>query len=178
MHHTLGTCLLTALGILLALIPAISTPAQNKSEVFEDPDGKYKLTLSPGWQAVTSRDGLGRTQVEIVYNVRENGLLRIRRIAVEPGTKVMDLAKREEQNLNFTQAGYAKSAIENFVVPGITAALVSYDFTVNGRPAMGINYYLLVNETTAYLLRFTGARNTLGPIRNQTDAIARSFKAQ
>ena len=133
------------------------------------------MTLPAGWQVVTSRDGLGRPQVDIVYDVRESGLLKIRLISVEAGTKAMDIAKREEeQNLRF-QPGYAKGGVENFAA-SVTAALVVYDYTNGGRPMIGRNYYLLVNDTTAYLLRFTGTRATLGPIRNQTDAIARSFK--
>jgi len=151
--------------------------AQTRGEVFEDPEGKYSLVLPPGWQAITSRDGLGRTQVDIVYRVREDGALKIRRVAVEPGTKVLDHARRdEEQSLRF-QPGYSKGSIENFGT-GVSAALVSYDFTTAGRPMVGRNYYLQVDDRTVYVLRFTGNRNTLGPLRNQTDAMARSFKAR
>jgi len=175
MNHRLRICLLILLcGVLLAG-SGIPASAQSKGEVFDDPEGKYSLTLPAGWHVVTSRDGLGRTQIEIVYDIRESGLLKIRLISVEAGTKAIDVAKRdEEQSLRF-QPGYAKGSIENFAAP-VNAALVAYDFTNSGRPMIGRNYYLLVNETTAYLLRFTGTRNTLAPIRNQTDAIARSFK--
>lgn len=177
MNHHLRICLLMLLCGIWLTSSAISAQTQSKGEVFEDPEGKYSLTLPPSWHVVTSRDGLGRPQVDIVYDVRESGLLKIRLISVEAGTKAMDLAKREEQNLQFSQPGYAKGSIENFAA-SVNAALVTYDFTNGGRPVIGRNYYLLVNETTAYLLRFTGTRNTLGPIRNQTDAIARSFKVR
>jgi hypothetical protein len=177
MNHRLRICLLMILGLALATSLTMPMRAQSKGEVFEDPEGKYSLTLPAGWHAVTSRDGLGRPQVDIIYNVRENGLLKIRRIAVEAGAKAMDVAKREEeQSLRF-QPGYAKGSVENFAA-SVNAALVVYDFTSGGKPMIGRNYYLLVNETTIYLMRFSGSRNTLGPIRNQTDAIARSFKAQ
>ncbi len=175
MNHRLRVCLWMLLGGIWLAGSILSAQAPSQGEVFEDPEGKYSLTLPAGWHVVTSRDGLGRSQVDIVYDVRERGLLKIRLISVEAGTKAMDIAKREEeQSLRF-QPGYAKGGIENFAA-SVNGALVTYDFTNGGRPVIGRNYYLLVNETTAYLLRFTGTRNTLGPIRNQTDAIARSFK--
>lgn len=167
---------LILLGVLCSSSYLPASP-QTKGSDFEDPDGMYSLTLPPGWQAITSRDGLGRTEVNIVHQVRENAALKIRRITVEPGTKAMEQAVRDEnQSLRFLP-GYVKGTIENFAAAS-GAALVTYDFTSGGRPMMGRNYYLLVNETTIYLLRFTGTRNTLGPLRNQTDAIARSFKGR
>jgi hypothetical protein len=174
MNRNLLLCLLSILcGAFLSGAGAAVRP----QEVFEDPEGKYSLTLPKGWHAITSRDGLGRAQVDIVYQVREYGALKIRRIEVEKGTKALEQARREEQSLNFSLPGYAKGSIENFGA-GVDAALLSYSFTNSGRPMIGRNYYLLVNETTIYLLRFTGSTNTLSPLRNQTDTIARSFKAR
>jgi hypothetical protein len=110
--------------------------------------------------------------------VREDGALKVRRISVEPGTNAMDAAKREEdQTLRF-RPGYSRGAVENFAAGYKSAALISYDYTQAGRPKMGRNYYIQVNETTVYALWFTGNRNTLGPLRAQTDAIARSFRAK
>jgi hypothetical protein len=39
-------------------------------------------------------------------------------------------------------------------------------------------YFLRANDTTVYILRFTGERDRLKAIRNQTDSIARTFKVQ
>ena len=41
---------------------------------------------------------------------------------------------------------------------------------------MGRVYYLQADSRTVYALRFTGLRDKLARIRNQTDVIARSFK--
>jgi hypothetical protein len=164
------------------MIAALALPweagAQGRGgEVFEDPEGHYTLTLPSGWQAIVNRDGLGRPEVKIVYGVNENGLLRIRRQELAAADQTLDFATKDEaQSLRFLP-GYAKGPIENF--SGATAgALVSYDYTTSGRPMLGRNYYLRAAETTVYILRFTGSRNTLGPMRNQTDAIARSFKGR
>ena len=56
--------------------------------------------------------------------------------------------------------------------------MTSYDFTQGGRPKKGRNYYLMVNETTVFLLRFSGNRGTMEALRSQTDVIARSFKVK
>ena len=37
-------------------------------------------------------------------------------------------------------------------------------------------YFLKADSTTVYVLRFTGEKDKLRSIRNQTDSIARSFK--
>ena len=41
---------------------------------------------------------------------------------------------------------------------------------------LGRVYYLQADNRTIYALRFTGLRDKLTRIRNQTDLIARSFK--
>jgi hypothetical protein len=152
-----------------------------QANAVEDPEGKYSLTLpNADWLAIQSQDGLGRKQVEIVYKVREDGLLKVRRIDVEKGSKLLDVFKRDEgQSLTFLP-GYTKGPLEDFSAAGgkIPAAVTAYDFTTGGRPKKGRNYYLMVNETTVYLLRFTGNRGTMEALRSQTDAIARSFKVK
>lgn len=167
-------CLL--LGVLLGITPE-ARAQQPGTEVFEDPEGKYSLTLARGWSAVVSRDGLGRSDVKVVYNINENGTLKIRRVTVEAGAEPLDFAKGDEEKTLRFQPGYAKGSIENFR-GGVEGALVTYDFTISGQPMLGRVYYVRANPTTIFVLRFTGRRNILGPIRNQTDQMARSFRGQ
>jgi hypothetical protein len=174
-------CLLAfiALGLVFGVSAVNSVKAQNNT--IDDPEGKYSLTLpNADWLAVLSQDGLGRKQVEVVYKIREDGLLKVRRLDIEKGSKLLDVFKRDEgQTLTFLP-GYTKGALEDFSAGGgkIPAAVTSYDFTNGGRPKKGRNYYLMINETTVYLLRFTGNRSTMEALRSQTDAIARSFKVK
>lgn len=167
------------LGLVLSATPYKTVEAQ--ANTIDDPEGKYSMTLpNADWLAISSRDGLGRQQVEVVYKVREDGLLKVRRIEIEKGAKLLDVFKRDEgQTLTFLP-GYTKGPLEDFSAGGgkIPAAVTAYDFTQGGRPKKGRNYYLLVNETTVYLLRFTGNRGTMEALRSQTDAIARSFKVK
>jgi hypothetical protein len=163
--------------VVLLLLMSLGTFAQEKRELFEDPEGKYTLALAPGWIGIVSKDGLGRVDVKIVYKVTENGALRIRRNVVEEGMPAMDFAKKdEEQTLRFLP-GYAKGKTEVFR-GGVDGALVSWDFTLSGRPMSGRVYYIKVSPTTIFSMRFTGLRNVLGPVRNETDAMARSLKGQ
>lgn len=158
-----------------------TTFAQAQPNTVDDPDGKYSLILpNADWLAISSRDGTGRPQVEIVYKVREDGLLKIRLVEIEKGAKLADVIKKDEsQTLTFLP-NYTKGAMEEFSAGGgkVPALLTAYDFTQGGRPKKGRNYYLMVNETTVYVLRFSGNRGTMEALRSQTDQIARSFKVK
>ena len=169
--------------VVLGLVFGVSAfqAVEAQSNTIDDPEGKYSLTLpNADWLAVLSQDGLGRKQVEVVYKVREDGLLKVRRLDIEKGAKLVDVFKRDEgQTLTFLP-GYTKGQLEEFSAGGgrLPAAVTSYDFTQGGRPKKGRNYYLMVNETTVFLLRFSGNRGTMEALRSQTDVIARSFKVK
>ena len=163
-------------GFLLLAAP--SALAQGSSETFEDPEGKYVLTLPAGWLGIVNQDALGRKEVNIVYKVRENGSLKIRRMDdVAPDADVMALAKKdEEQTLRFLP-GYDELKIEKIIISaGRSAAMVAYDYTNGGQPFTGRDYFIRADEKTVYVLRFRGRRNILSTLRSHTDAIARSFK--
>ena len=163
--------------LLLALIAPVAF-AQGSPEVFEDLDGKFTLTLPPGWLAIVSEDGLGRKEVNIVFKVRENGSLKIRRADdVDPKTEVLEFARKdEEQTLRFLP-GYDILNTEKFLLGGgRTGALVAYDYKNGGQPFTGREYYLRADEKTIYVLRFRGRKNILSTLRSHTDSIARSFK--
>ena len=165
------------LGMVFGITSLRHVAAQDNT--VSDPEGKYSVTLpNIDWHAIESQDGLGRKQLEIVYKVREDGLLKVRQLDVEKGAKLVDVFKKDEgQTLTFLP-GYTKGALEDFNVAAgkITAMATAYDFTQGGRPKKGRIYYLMVNETTVYALRFTGNRGTMEALRSQTDAIARSFR--
>jgi hypothetical protein len=168
-----------AFFILLAFagIGADITRAQDS---FDDPEGKYTLKLPSGWVAIVNQDRLtGKTDFLIVHGIRENGALKISTMEVDAKTEMLDVAaKHEQESLRFL-SGYTKGKPENFVVGGgqRNGALITYDFkNTAGQPQLGRTYLLRVNDTTVYLLRFTGRTNALSSLRNQTDMIARSFR--
>lgn len=173
----LASIVVLTLALTPTAIPQVTGSAQ-VGEIYENKEEGYSLKLPPNWTAVVSEDGLGRKQVDIVYKgVREEGHLKIRRVQVETGTKAMETAKREEEQTLRFKPGYAKGPVEDFAA-SYPAALITYDYTQSGRPRMGRAYYLLVNETTVFSLRFEGNRPTMGPLRSQTDLIVRSFRVK
>lgn len=163
---------------LFYLLIALAAPIVFAQEVFEDPDGQYTLALPAGWLAIVSQDSLGRKEVNIVFKVRENGALKIRRADdVDPNLEVMEYARKDEESTLRFMPAYKKVGIEKFLVTaGRTGVLVSYDYKTGGQPFTGREYYLRVNEKTIYVLRFRGRQNILGTLRSHTDSIARSFK--
>src|SRR5258706_13328615 len=100
-----------SLLILLTTLSAIRAAAQ---EVFEDPAGKYTITLHAGWIGIVNKDGLGRADVNIVFKVRENGALKIRRTDdVDPKLELMDYAAKDESERIRFNPGYDKISMDN-----------------------------------------------------------------
>lgn len=135
----------------------------------------YSLELpSTEWRAISEGDG-ERGHSEFINGDRLQGFLQIRTEAVETETKPSDVARRDlDQKLRFLP-GFVEGKQESFSgrLEGVT---VSYEFVRTGKPMMGRIYYLQADNRTIYALRFTGLRDKLARIRNQTDFIARSFK--
>ena len=129
---------------------------------------------STQWRVISEPDE-SHEHAEFVYGDRLEGYLQIRREVVDAGTTPSDLARRDlDQKLRFLP-GFVEGKEEAFKgrLNGVT---VSYEFVRTAKPMMGRIYYLQADNRTIYALRFTGLRDKLARIRNQTDLIARSFK--
>jgi len=135
----------------------------------------YVLELpSTQWRVISEPDA-AHEHAEFVYGDRLDGHLQIRKEIVEASTKASDLGRRDlDQKLRFLP-GFVEGKEETFSgrLGGIT---ISYEFVKTGKPMMGRIYYLQADNRTIYALRFTGLKDKLARIRNQTDLIARSFK--
>ena len=126
------------------------------------------------WRLVDEPDDVHQ-HAEFVYNDRNDGYLRIRKEALDEGLTVREFARRDqEQKVRFLPA-YVDGKEDPFTgrMSGVT---ISYEFTQAGKPMAGRTYYLQADDRTVYALRFTGVRDKLSRIRNQTDQIARTFK--
>lgn len=159
-------------GVCSLALSVIAVAAQ--SQTFVRDDTEYTLELpSAQWKA-TSRPDSAHQLMEFVYGDRMDGYLRIRKEMVDAGTTPTDLANRDQDvKLRFA-SGFVEGKQESFAgrLSGVTAA---YEFTTAGKPMAGRIYYLQVDNRTIYTLHFTGQRDKLQRIRNQTDSIARSF---
>jgi hypothetical protein len=128
---------------------------------------------SPTWKTILEPDA-AHEHPEFVYGDRLDGFLTIRKEIVEAGTTASQLAERDQVKLRFLP-GFVegKEEVFNGRLDGVT---ISYEFVKTGKPMLGRTYYLQVDPRTIYALRFTGLRDKLTRIRNQTDLIARTFK--
>lgn len=135
----------------------------------------YTLELPSNlWRAITEPDA-AHEHAEFIYGDRLDGYLQIRKEAVEANTTPSDVAHRDRDQKFRFHPGFVEGKEEKFSgrLNGVT---VSYEFIKTGKPMMGRIYYLQADNRTVYALRFTGLRDKLARIRNQTDLIARSFR--
>ena len=164
---------LTAFLVLIVLAMAATTAVAQEAHVSDQ--GEYSIELPSGlWRSISEPDSL-RDRAEFVYGDRMDGFLQIRKEIVDAGTTPSDVAQRDQdQKLRYIP-GFVQGKQEPFSgrLNGVTA---SYEFTRAGKPMVGRIYYLQSDNRTIYALRFTGLRDKLTRIRNQTDSIARSFK--
>ncbi len=155
----------------------MSALALAQSQTFTSENVDYTLELpSPTWRIVQEADSVHQ-HTEFIYGDRNDGYLKIRKEMVDDGTTAADLARRDqEQKLRF-MPGYVDGKQERFAgrLNGVT---ISYEFTSGGKAMAGRTYYLQADNRTIYALRFTGMRDKLSRIRNQTDMIARSFQTK
>jgi hypothetical protein len=161
-----------ALALLLISAAFSVTTAQ---VVYSSDKVDYTLELpSATWRVISEPDA-AHEHSEFVYGDRLDGYLQIRKEVVEAGTTLSELARRDQdQKLRFLP-GFVEGKEENFSgrYDGVTS---SYEFVRTGKAMMGRIYYLQIDNRTIYALRFSGLRDKLARIRNQTDLIARSFK--
>jgi hypothetical protein len=156
------------------MLAALSAGAQAQDS-FTDPNVDYELELpNATWKATVRPDGVHQ-HVEFVYGDRMDGHLRVRKEVVKPEEKPADIARRDADLKLRYIAGYVAGREERFAgrLSGVT---FGYEFTKDGKAMAGRVYYLQADGPTVYTLHFTGMRDKLQRIRNQTDLIARSFR--
>ena len=166
----------------LFLIAAFGTPAphggaNSQGQSYTSPTVGFSVDFpSPAWRMVDEPDELHQ-HTEFVYGDRVDGYLRIRKETMDEGLTIADFAHRDQDQKTRFLPGYVAGKEEPFAgrLPGMTT---SYEFTERGKPMAGRTYYLQAEPRTVYVLRFTGLRDKLLRIRNQTDQIARSLRAK
>lgn len=157
--------------VLIGLVASIALSQQLYTH--DKVDYSFELP-SPTWKPILEPDA-AHEHPEFVYGDRLDGYLTVRKEIVEAGTTASQVAQRDlDQKLRFLP-GFVEGKEDSFNgrLDGVT---VSYEFTRTGKVMLGRTYYLQADNRTVYALRFTGLRDKLSRIRNQTDLIARSFK--
>ena len=158
---------------LLACGAAAAVSAQEQPYTSETDEYSIELP-SEVWKAVPRPDSEHR-HVEFVNGIRPDGYLRVRREVVEGNTKLIDFAHAEADTKLRYQPGFVIGKDGPFS-GRLSGVVLNYEYTQAGKPMAGRVYYLQADGRTGYVLHFTGVRDKLQRIQNQTDAIARSFK--
>lgn len=160
-------------SLILSLTLAISVLSQTQS--FSDPNVEYIFDLPDATWKMVKPPRAGSPNVEFAYGEnRANGHFEIRKLAINQGEVISDLIERDkEQTLQFIP-GYVAGKEENFA-GALRGRVFDYEYTRSGKNMSGRFYYLRANDSTVYVVRFTGLRDKLRLIRNHTDSIARTF---
>lgn len=162
------------LSLIVTLI-AVSCSLAGAQETFTNDNIPYILELPSGtWRAISEPDA-AHEHLEFVNGDRLDGFLQIRKEIVDSGTTAADVAHRErDQKFRFFP-GFLEVKEEKFS-GRLNGVVATYEYVKTGKTMLGRVYYLQADSRTIYALRFTGLRDKLARIRNQTDLIARSFK--
>ncbi len=160
-------CVVLSLAFVINVFAQTSTfDDKNVEYTFDLPDPIWKMTVKPT---------AASPNVEYVYGDRRDGHLEIRKISVKADDMLSDVILREqEQRLQF-KPGFVASKEESFA-GNYRGAVFNHEYTQSGKNMSGRFYFLKTDNTTVYVLRFTGLRDHLRTIRNQVDSIARTFK--
>lgn len=161
-------------GVLLLLFGLMVSVALAQ-QLYTHDRLEYSFELpSPTWRSISEPDA-AHEHIEFVYGDRLDGLLTVRKEVVEAGTTPAAFARRES-DLKFRYLpGFIEGKQETFN-GRLDGVIQSYEFVRTGKPMLGRVYYLQADSRTIYALRFTGLKDKLSRIRNQTDLIARTFK--
>ena len=159
-----------ALALVASAVPAATAQEQTTSETKE-----YALELpSTAWRAVPRADS-AHENTDFVNGDRLDGYLRVRREIVESDTKLADFARAQADTKLRYLPNFVGGKDERFT-GRLSGVVANYEYTSGGKPMAGRVYYLQADGRTVYALHFTGMRDKLQRIQNQTDAIARSFR--
>ena len=160
--------------LTLAFCFTVGSVLATAQQTFTSDNADYTMELpSEKWRVIQEPDSL-HEHAEFIYGDRNDGYLRIRKDVVEAGTTPSAISQRDQdQKLHF-MTGYVEGKEEKFAgrLNGVT---FGFEYTAGGKAMAGRIYYLQADNRTIYALRFTGLRDRLSLIRNQTDSIARSF---
>lgn len=152
---------------------ALSVFGQDRA--FSDANVDYTFDLPEATWKQTVKPTAGSSGVEYVYGDRRDGHLEVRKMTIASGELLSDVIQREqEQKLQFLP-GFVAVREEPFA-GALKGKVFNFEYVKSGRNISGRFYFLKSDETTVYIVRFTGEREKLKAIRNQTDSIARTFK--
>jgi hypothetical protein len=159
-------------SVVLSIFFAISITAQTST--FKDNLSDYTFELpEPVWK-MNFKPTADKPHPQYIHGDRLNGYLQVDKTSIKPDALMSDAIKDAEAKLRF-KPGFIAGKEENFA-GALKGKVFNYEFIQSGKNMSGRIYLLRADENTVYTLHFTGLRDSLKGIRNQTDSIARTFK--
>jgi hypothetical protein len=160
-------------ALVAGLVLAGTAAAQGSN--FSNPDVEYIFELPEERWKMTVKPSATTPNVEYVFGDRTDGHLEVRKLALPSKGALSDVIREEEQKLQFLP-GYVAGKEEQFG-GFLNGTVFNFEFVRAGRPMSG-RFYFLKSGDAVYVVRFTGFRDKLRSIRNQTDSIARTFNVK
>lgn len=145
-------------------------------DTFSDPSVNYSFSLPDAQWKMTAKPSATNANVEYVYVDRSDGHLEVRKIKVARDAVLTDVIRDEEQRLRFNR-GFVAGREENFAGK-LRGSVFNFEYVSSGRSMSGRYYFLRADDTTVYMLRFSGEKDSLRSIKHHTDSIARTFSVK
>ncbi len=162
-------------SVLLSFLFVVVGSAAAQTE-FSNSNVEYTFTLpDDDWKSIVEPSAAS-PNVEYVHKTRNEGHFEIRKISIGETDTFGDMYAQDEQSLQFLP-GYVAGKSENFT-GALSGKVYDFEFARSGKNMSGRYYYLKsdTDKKVVYVVRFTGFKDSLRSIRNQTDSIARTFK--
>jgi hypothetical protein len=162
--------------LLAALVALCAGGAAAQALNFTDPAVEYSFALPEDKWTMVVRPSATNPNVEYVYGDRRDGYMTIRKMTVPKDSVMTDVIEGEAQSVQF-RPGYVANKDENFA-GRYRGTVYNFEYVAGSRPMAGRYYFLRIDPTTVYVLRFTGLKDSIRSLRPQTDSIARTFSVK
>jgi hypothetical protein len=163
------------LSLTIAMITLLAATAVvfGQDDVFSHPDVDYTFVLPDAKWKMTGRPSATSPNVEYVYGDRRDGHFEVRKLTVAKDAILSEVIRDDEAKRQFLP-GYVAGKEESFA-GRLRGTVFNFEYVQAGKNMSGRHYFLRANDTTVYVVKFSGQKDTLQKIRNQTDSIARTF---
>jgi hypothetical protein len=159
------------LAAALCLLPAISAFGQ---DTFSDPNAEYTFSIPDDKWKVTGKPTATLSNMDMVWGDRSEGFMELRKLTVPKDQTLVQLMHGSEENKYSFLRGFVAGKDETFSGK-LRGSVFNYEYVAAGKAMAGRNYYLRANDTTVYLIKFSGPKDNIRTLRNQADIMARTF---
>lgn len=163
--------------LLVAAVVGLCAAYSSAQSVFSDPNADYTFSIADTPWKMTAKPSVTNPNVEYVYGDRADGVFEVRRVTVARDRVLTDMIHQDEEVKLGFRPGFVAGREENFSGK-IRGAVYNFEYVAAGKAMSGRYYFLRANDTTVYLLKFSGPKEIMRSIRPQIDSIARTFSVK